>query len=261
MLGCRNPSSQSCQGEGPIKTLVADFDQHLTKVCGLSVATRFYRCQDDPITRPFELVTNIARTVKDLALPTGITKRFCRYLCKERAQRLRCQPHLARLPRSVSLHHERPRSIRYQSRVQTDQLHPGGRQLWPALEWRIRGAQPAKGVVCQQLQLGICNRRVDQLLSFFSRVDFRILSPLNRILFNSGERVAGAAAFLCYTSLKEHLKITQVIVAPPGGQLCRSLLPRPSRLVFLLQPLFRDSLRHLVDPSARMIAPGVVPGL
>ncbi len=43
MLGCRNPSSQSCQGEGLIKTLVADFDQHLTKVCGLSAATRFYR--------------------------------------------------------------------------------------------------------------------------------------------------------------------------------------------------------------------------
>ena len=43
MLGCRNPSSQSCQGEGLIKALVADFDQHLTKVCGLSAATRFYR--------------------------------------------------------------------------------------------------------------------------------------------------------------------------------------------------------------------------
>ena len=43
MLGCRNPSPQSCEGEGPIGTLVADFDQHLTKVCGLSPATRFYR--------------------------------------------------------------------------------------------------------------------------------------------------------------------------------------------------------------------------
>ena len=43
MLGCRNPSLQSCQGEGLIKTLIADFDRHLTKVCGLSAATRFYR--------------------------------------------------------------------------------------------------------------------------------------------------------------------------------------------------------------------------
>ena len=43
MLGCRNPSPQSCEGEGPIGTLVADFDQHLAKVCGLSPATRFYR--------------------------------------------------------------------------------------------------------------------------------------------------------------------------------------------------------------------------
>src|SRR5271157_3453807 len=33
--------AQSC--EGPIGTLVADFDQYLTKVCGLSPATRFYR--------------------------------------------------------------------------------------------------------------------------------------------------------------------------------------------------------------------------
>jgi integrase/recombinase XerD len=43
MLGCRNPSSQSCEGEGPVGTLVADFDQHLAKVHGLSPATRFYR--------------------------------------------------------------------------------------------------------------------------------------------------------------------------------------------------------------------------
>jgi integrase/recombinase XerD len=43
MLGCRNPSSQSCEGEGPTGTLVAVFDQHLTKVCGLSPATRLYR--------------------------------------------------------------------------------------------------------------------------------------------------------------------------------------------------------------------------
>jgi site-specific recombinase XerD len=42
MLGCRNPSSQS-SGEGPLGMLVADFDQHLAKVCGLSPATRFYR--------------------------------------------------------------------------------------------------------------------------------------------------------------------------------------------------------------------------
>jgi site-specific recombinase XerD len=38
-----NSSSRSCEGKGPIGTLVADFDQHLTKVCGLSPATRFYR--------------------------------------------------------------------------------------------------------------------------------------------------------------------------------------------------------------------------
>jgi site-specific recombinase XerD len=43
MLGCRNPSSRSSEGEGPIGTLVADFDQHFAKVCGLSPATRFYR--------------------------------------------------------------------------------------------------------------------------------------------------------------------------------------------------------------------------
>ena len=43
MLGCPNSLSQSCAGEGPIGTLVADFDQHLAKVCGLSPATRFYR--------------------------------------------------------------------------------------------------------------------------------------------------------------------------------------------------------------------------
>ena len=43
MLGCRNPSLRSSEGEGPIGTLVADFDQHLAKVCGLSPATRFYR--------------------------------------------------------------------------------------------------------------------------------------------------------------------------------------------------------------------------
>ena len=43
MLGCRNSSWQSCEGEGPAETLVADFDQHLSKVCGLSAATRFYR--------------------------------------------------------------------------------------------------------------------------------------------------------------------------------------------------------------------------
>jgi len=43
MLGCRKSSWQSYEGEGPIGSLVADFDQHLTKVCGLSAATRFYR--------------------------------------------------------------------------------------------------------------------------------------------------------------------------------------------------------------------------
>ena len=43
MLGCRKSSWQSCEGEGPTGTLVADFDQHLRKVCGLSPATRFYR--------------------------------------------------------------------------------------------------------------------------------------------------------------------------------------------------------------------------
>jgi hypothetical protein len=42
--GCRNTSSpQSSEDEGPIGVLVADFDQHLAKVCGLSPATRFYR--------------------------------------------------------------------------------------------------------------------------------------------------------------------------------------------------------------------------
>ena len=43
MLGCRKSSWHSCEDEGPIGSLVADFDQHLTKVCGLSPATRFYR--------------------------------------------------------------------------------------------------------------------------------------------------------------------------------------------------------------------------
>jgi len=43
MLGCRRSSWQSCEGKGPIGTLVADFDQYLTKLCGLSAATRFYR--------------------------------------------------------------------------------------------------------------------------------------------------------------------------------------------------------------------------
>jgi hypothetical protein len=42
MLGCRT-SWQSSEGKGPIGSLVADFDQHLMKVCGLSPATRFYR--------------------------------------------------------------------------------------------------------------------------------------------------------------------------------------------------------------------------
>jgi hypothetical protein len=40
MLGCRNSSPQSCEGV-PIGTLVADFDQHLAKFCGLSPATVF----------------------------------------------------------------------------------------------------------------------------------------------------------------------------------------------------------------------------
>ena len=37
------PRRSRHEGEGPIGTLVADFDQHLAKVCGLSPATRFYR--------------------------------------------------------------------------------------------------------------------------------------------------------------------------------------------------------------------------
>jgi integrase/recombinase XerD len=41
MLGWRKPSQR--EGEGPIATLVGDFDQHMAKVCGLSSATRFYR--------------------------------------------------------------------------------------------------------------------------------------------------------------------------------------------------------------------------
>jgi hypothetical protein len=48
MLGCRKSSWQSCEGEGPTGTLVADFDQHLREVCGLSPATRFYRRRYDP---------------------------------------------------------------------------------------------------------------------------------------------------------------------------------------------------------------------
>src|ERR1700737_3531997 len=43
MLGCRNPSSQSPEGEGPLGKLVADFDQHLTKVCGLNRVAGLYR--------------------------------------------------------------------------------------------------------------------------------------------------------------------------------------------------------------------------
>jgi site-specific recombinase XerD len=43
MLGCRKPSPQSYEAEGPIERLVTDFDQHLRQVCGLSPATRFYR--------------------------------------------------------------------------------------------------------------------------------------------------------------------------------------------------------------------------
>jgi hypothetical protein len=43
MLGSRKPSQQSSEGEGPIATLLGDFDQHMTKVCGLGPATRFYR--------------------------------------------------------------------------------------------------------------------------------------------------------------------------------------------------------------------------
>jgi site-specific recombinase XerD len=41
MLGCRKPASG--EAEGPIGTLIDDFDQHLMRVCGLSPATRFYR--------------------------------------------------------------------------------------------------------------------------------------------------------------------------------------------------------------------------
>jgi site-specific recombinase XerD len=43
MLGWQKPSEQSCEGEGPIATLINDFDQYMMKVCGLSPATRFYR--------------------------------------------------------------------------------------------------------------------------------------------------------------------------------------------------------------------------
>jgi hypothetical protein len=43
MLGCGDPSSHSSESEKLTGTLVADFDQHLMKVCGLSPATRFYR--------------------------------------------------------------------------------------------------------------------------------------------------------------------------------------------------------------------------
>jgi integrase/recombinase XerD len=43
MLGCRKSSWQSCKTDGPAGTLVADFDQHMAKICGLSPATRLYR--------------------------------------------------------------------------------------------------------------------------------------------------------------------------------------------------------------------------
>jgi integrase/recombinase XerD len=43
MFGCRYPSPQSSEDEGPMVALVADYDLHLEKVCGLSPATRFYR--------------------------------------------------------------------------------------------------------------------------------------------------------------------------------------------------------------------------
>ena len=43
MLDCRKRSSQSCEAEGPTATLVAAFDRHLAKVCGLSPATRLYQ--------------------------------------------------------------------------------------------------------------------------------------------------------------------------------------------------------------------------
>jgi integrase/recombinase XerD len=43
MLGCRIPAAPSYQGEGSIGRLVAEFDQHLQQVCGLSAATRLYR--------------------------------------------------------------------------------------------------------------------------------------------------------------------------------------------------------------------------
>jgi integrase/recombinase XerD len=43
MLGCRKSSWQSGEDEGPIGTLVVNFDEHLRKLRGLSPATRFYR--------------------------------------------------------------------------------------------------------------------------------------------------------------------------------------------------------------------------
>jgi hypothetical protein len=43
MLGSRKPWQQLSEGDGPIATLLGDFDQHMRKVCGLSPATRFYR--------------------------------------------------------------------------------------------------------------------------------------------------------------------------------------------------------------------------
>jgi site-specific recombinase XerD len=43
MLGCRTPSARLCQAERSIGRLVAEFDRHLQRVCGLSAATRLYR--------------------------------------------------------------------------------------------------------------------------------------------------------------------------------------------------------------------------
>jgi site-specific recombinase XerD len=43
MLGCRASAAPSCQAERSIGRLVAEFDRHLQRVCGLSAATRLYR--------------------------------------------------------------------------------------------------------------------------------------------------------------------------------------------------------------------------
>ena len=78
MVGCRNPSLQSYGGEGPIGTLVADFDQHLTKVCGLSPATRFYRRSYARVSQAWPKVHALASPHLVVGLfPRVLSRRWC----------------------------------------------------------------------------------------------------------------------------------------------------------------------------------------